>query len=217
MSTNSKNAQICTYVERVINDSFAAENRKNDCSYCMYSLNDEAYIFIMKTNYRRVYNRVGFRLYNNFSTHFGASIRVFNSAMSELWGGPSEIGLGARINKYGLILVSGTPAGIEIDPNYSVFYDEDTPFGDLVINIIPWDGGPFDGKLYPGYVNSFGEGRVLYCDIIAYKKTDDVIYRGRAGWREYVEDYKALCDGLTPDHAIKVQRICTHTYAPKAK
>jgi hypothetical protein len=203
LGQKAKSHGVENYIEQVIKDAFAVEERTPDASYTLLSINDIGYILILRTASKRVFRRVGFRLYNNFHKNFNKDIFVFNHNMMEVLLPEEKY----RHTGYGIDLTSNSHGHAAFDANHAVAYVRDTQFGDIAVAVFPMDGGPLDGALYPGYSNTPGEGRILFNEISQLR--GDKMYRckGRNAWNSYVKDYKQLCDGLTPDHAVHIKLV----------
>lgn len=188
---NKFDERIISYIEKVISDAFVSENRENDSEYVLYSLNSKHYILWIKSGWQRVLNRIDYRLAQNFRKNFKVGISIM-------------LGRAARVGFCDHEYVAAFAAHDDnIDVNHVIFHDDQTPFGGVTINIVPKDHGPFVDVLYPGYWDQ----RVLYRDLVAYRGDDLLTYRGKEGWEEFCSDYAAVCDGLKPDHSIKVEQI----------
>lgn len=207
----AKTYGVESYINQVIADAFAMEQCEPEFRYTLMTINDIGYILVLHTSNKRAFRRIGYRLYSNFRKNFEKDIFVFNQAMSEVVLPEDKY----HDAGYGVLLYSNSRGNTLFDANHTVAYIRDTLFGDITVSIFPRDGGPMDGALYPGYSNKPGEGRVLFSEII--KLRDDKMYRckGRNAWNSYVKDYKQLCDGLTPDHAVHITVMSELTKKPE--
>lgn len=194
--------QVGKYIRKVVIEAFNAINSKNDSEYVVYSLKSQHYILLIKSSRQNALTRIVYRLSQNFKKNFGVGITVQtgrNGVIAHMDNDDASI----------WATTAGKGEMYHIDPNHDIFYDQNTPFGDVTIGIVPKQGdGKFKDALFPGEQ----DGRILYLDLIRYHNTDSLIYSGREGWKQYCKDYAAICGGLSPTHSVKVERIVTYSY-----
>lgn len=106
MKVNEKDLK--RYIEKVISEAAVAENRENDVQY-QYLIIDNDLLFAVKSKYRRILRKIGFRLFKNLERNFGLH---FNFVYSNLF---VEFGECFRSSVYSIC--DQKSAGI--DPNHS--------------------------------------------------------------------------------------------------
>lgn len=199
----NKDRGVANYVAKVVSDAFLAIGRPDDSEYVLYSVDSLHYALVIRSGMQAAMKRVAYRCSRNFRKNFGCGITVFSGRKARtLFGDVQDCAV--------VVHVDG-PDMLDIDPNHDIFYDRETPLGDITVGIVPNSNGVFAGKRYPGSES----GRVLYRDIMAQRGDEEPCYRGRKGWDEYVRDFASVCDGLEPGYAIPVERITTHWHAVK--
>lgn len=79
---------LAGYLQKVINDSYKAEEKNNDGSAEAWLIGDKAVLLILRCKYLRVARRVYYRLANNLYKNFGLSLVTMNRSVD-----PSHAGI----------------------------------------------------------------------------------------------------------------------------
>lgn len=200
--------RISDYVNMVIDQAFNVIGKPNDAKTTIIivgnNTEDVVCLVLMKSRaHLQVYNRVAYRLANNFKKNFGLDIKFF-PAIKGYWESSATHDLKDN-GKYGILLYTTSKRSTLdtiIDPNHSVLYFN-TIHGEFSMSLFPWeDDTKFKDSRYDGYHPDICKTRVLYLDIIKHKGVEGISYYGKEGWDEYVQDYMAVCNGQRPDHGV---------------
>ena len=84
-------AALAGYLEKVINDSYKAEEKNNDGSAEAWLIGDKALLLILRCKYLRVTRRVYYRLAHNLYKNFGLSLVTMDRSVDPSHAGIDDI------------------------------------------------------------------------------------------------------------------------------
>lgn len=84
-------AALAGYLQKVINDSYKAEEKNNDGSAEAWLIGDKALLLILRCKYLRVTRRVYYRLAHNLYKNFGLSLVTMDRSVDPSHAGIDDI------------------------------------------------------------------------------------------------------------------------------